>query len=73
MGYYTGIDDSLNESEQQTRDARAVAMAQNAERQAAAREFITTNGHEVVGGHSPVGNGESDRGRPALSIEQEDH
>jgi hypothetical protein len=73
MSYYTGIDDSINESKQQTRDARAVAMAQSAERQVAARELITTNGHEVVGGHSPVGNGVPDRGRPALRIKQEDH
>ena len=65
MGWYQGIDESLNESARQAAEALDVAMAQAAERQAAARTFIQTHGHEVVSGHAPITQGQDQRGRDA--------
>jgi len=65
MGWYQGIDDAKDETVRQAAEALSVAMAQAAERQQAARTFITDHGHQVVSGHEPVTAGEAGPGRPA--------
>ena len=65
MGWYQGIDDAKDESARQAAAALSEAMALAAQRQAAARTFIETHGHEVVSGHAPITQGQDQRGRDA--------
>ena len=55
----------LAETELQATAALAAAQAQSDVRQAEARTFIQDHGHQVVGGHAPVTQGQDQRGRPA--------
>ena len=55
----------LAETELQTTAALAAAQAQSDVRQAEARTFIQDHGHQVVGGHAPVTQGQDQRGRQA--------
>jgi len=64
MGWYQGIDDAKDETVRQAAEALSTAMAQAAERQAAAHRFIVTHGHEASGGHT-VTAGQDQRGRDA--------
>ena len=55
----------LAETAAQTEAALPAAMAQSDARQVEAGRFITDHGHQVVGGHAPVTQGQDQRGRSA--------